>query len=194
MTLPRGRLRQIARRVRSPGPSGRDRPRGATRVPNLSRASPAARLSASLLPYEIVRKKPVQMMKFDGIVVARRMQHHAVRRRACLFVADIGVAHETRMVIGGSPPVGAVPNQFTAGFAAPRHPWSPVSRGCAPSQTHSWFLNILPPFLGGDNGSLTCGCRSSNRVERHSNYPHSMHMRGTYSVASYLSLPPPPIV
>jgi hypothetical protein len=31
----------------------------------------------------------------------------------------IGVAHETGMLIDGSPPVGAVPNQFAAGFAAP---------------------------------------------------------------------------
>ena len=35
------------------------------------------------------------------------------------FVADVGVAHETSMVIDGSPPVGAVPNEFAAGFAAP---------------------------------------------------------------------------
>ena len=35
------------------------------------------------------------------------------------FVADIGVAHETSMMIDGSPPVGAVPNEFAAGFAAP---------------------------------------------------------------------------
>jgi hypothetical protein len=32
--------------------------------------------------------------------------------------ADIGVAHETPMVIDGSPPVGAVPDQLAAGFAA----------------------------------------------------------------------------
>jgi hypothetical protein len=53
-------------------------------------SSPAALLSASLLPSEIVRIKPVQVEKFDGVVVARRVQHHAVRRRARLFVADIG--------------------------------------------------------------------------------------------------------
>jgi hypothetical protein len=53
-----------------------------------------------------------------SFVVARRMQDHAVRRRACLFVADIGVAHETSMVIDGSPPVGAVPDEFATGFAA----------------------------------------------------------------------------
>jgi hypothetical protein len=35
----------------------------------------------------------VQAIKIDRVVVARRMQDHAVRRRACLFVADIGVAH-----------------------------------------------------------------------------------------------------
>ena len=84
---------------------------------NLSRASPAARLSAFLLPSEIVRPKSVQVIKFDRVVVARRMQHHAVRRRPRLFVADLGVAHETPMVIDGSPPVGAVPDQFAAGFA-----------------------------------------------------------------------------
>jgi hypothetical protein len=61
----------------------------------------------------------MQAIKIDGIVVAVRMQHHAVRRRACLFVADIGVAHETGMVIDGSPPVGAVPDEFATGFAAP---------------------------------------------------------------------------
>ena len=39
-------------------------------------------------------------------------------RRARLFVADIGVARETSMMIDGSPPVGAVPDEFAAGFAA----------------------------------------------------------------------------
>ena len=34
------------------------------------------------------------------------------------FVADIGAAHETPMVIDGSPPVGAVPDEFATGFAA----------------------------------------------------------------------------
>jgi len=72
---------------------------------NVSPASPAELRSASLLPSEIVREKPVQVVKFDRVVVAVRMQHHAVRRRACLFVADIGVAHETSMVIDGSPPI-----------------------------------------------------------------------------------------
>jgi hypothetical protein len=47
----------------------------------------------------------MQVIKFDRVVVARRMQDHAVRRRACLFVADIGVARETDMMIDGSPPV-----------------------------------------------------------------------------------------
>ena len=60
----------------------------------------------------------MQVIKFDRVVVARRMQHHAVRRRARLFVADVGVAHETSMVIDGSPPVGAITNVFAAGFAA----------------------------------------------------------------------------
>ena len=60
----------------------------------------------------------MQVVEFDRVVVARRMQHHAVRRRACLFVADIGVAHETSMVIDGSSPVGAVPDEFATGFAA----------------------------------------------------------------------------
>ena len=60
----------------------------------------------------------MQVIKFDRVVVARRMQHHAIRRRACLFVADTGVAHETAMVIDGSPPVGAVPDEFATGFAA----------------------------------------------------------------------------
>ena len=61
----------------------------------------------------------MQVIKLDRVVVARRMQHHAVRCRPRLFVADIGVAHETPMVIDGSPPVGAVSNEFAAGFAAP---------------------------------------------------------------------------
>ena len=52
----------------------------------------------------------MQAIKIDRVVVARRMQHYAIRRRARLFVADIGVAHETGMVIDGSPPVGAVPS------------------------------------------------------------------------------------
>ena len=61
----------------------------------------------------------MQVVKFDRVVVARRVQDHAVRRRARLFVADIGVADEAPMVIDGSPPVRAVPNEFAAGFAAP---------------------------------------------------------------------------
>src|SRR5580700_1390577 len=84
---------------------------------NISRPSPAAR--RSLLPSEIVRPKSMQVVKLDRVVVARRMQHHAVRRRASLFVADIGVADEAPMVIDGSPPVGAVANEFATGFAAP---------------------------------------------------------------------------
>ena len=91
---------------------------GAAGVMNISRASPGER-SAPLLPSEIVRPKSVQVVKFDRVVVTCRMQHHAVRRRARLFVADIGVAHEPSMVIDGSPPVGAVPNEFAAGFTAP---------------------------------------------------------------------------
>jgi len=59
-------------------------------VMNISRASPAERRSASLLPSGIVRKKPMQVVKTGRVAVAVRMQHHAVRRRACLFVADIG--------------------------------------------------------------------------------------------------------
>jgi hypothetical protein len=74
---------------------------------------------ASLLPSEIVRIKSMQVIKTDWVVVAVRMQHHAVRRRPRLFVADIGIAHETGMVIDGSPPVRAVPDQFATGFAAP---------------------------------------------------------------------------
>ena len=92
---------------------------GAARVMNISPLPPAARLSAFLLPSEVVRIESVQVEKFDGVVVARRMQHHAVRRRACLFVADSGVAHETPMMIDGSPPVGAVPDQLATGFATP---------------------------------------------------------------------------
>ena len=33
----------------------------------------------------------MQAIKIDRVVVARRMQRHAVRRRPRLFVADIGV-------------------------------------------------------------------------------------------------------
>ena len=63
----------------------------------------------------------MQAIKFDRVVVARRMQHHAVRRRPCLFVADIGVARETDVMVDGSPPVGAVPDEFAAGLrSAPR--------------------------------------------------------------------------
>ena len=61
----------------------------------------------------------MQVIKFDRVVMTRRIQHHAVRRPACLFVTDIGVAHETSMVVDGSPPVGAVANEFATGFAAP---------------------------------------------------------------------------
>ena len=60
----------------------------------------------------------MQAIKIDRVVVARRMQHYAIRRRARLFVADVGVARETSMVIDGSPPVGPVPNEFATGFAA----------------------------------------------------------------------------
>src|SRR5437016_3974149 len=65
----------------------------------------------------------MQVIKLDWVVVARRMQHHAVRRRPRLFVADTGVAHETPIVIDGSPPVGAAPDQFATGFAAPPTSW-----------------------------------------------------------------------
>jgi hypothetical protein len=61
----------------------------------------------------------VQVIKTDGVVVTRRMQEHAVRRRARLFVGDIGVAYETSMVVDGSPPARAVPNQLAIGFAVP---------------------------------------------------------------------------
>ena len=102
---------------------------GAARVMNLSRAPPAEMRSASL-PSEIVRPKPMQVVKFDRVVVTRRMQDHSVRRRACLFVADIGVAHEPSMVVDGSPPVRAVPNQFATGFTAPLDFWeAPLFRG-----------------------------------------------------------------
>jgi hypothetical protein len=33
--------------------------------------------------------------------------------------SDIGVARETDVMVDGSPPVGAVPNEFATGFAAP---------------------------------------------------------------------------
>jgi hypothetical protein len=61
----------------------------------------------------------MQAIKIDRVVVARRMQHYAIRRRARLFVADVGVARETDVTVDGSPPVRAVPDQFAAGFAAP---------------------------------------------------------------------------
>jgi hypothetical protein len=85
----------------------------------MSRYSPGELRSAFLLPYEIVREKPVQVIETDWVVVTRLMQHHAVRRRPRLFVAHRGVTHETDMVIDGSPPVRPVPNQFATGFAAP---------------------------------------------------------------------------
>jgi hypothetical protein len=87
-----------------------------------------AAIRRSLLPSEIVRIKPMQAIKFDRVVVTRRMQHHAVRRRARLFVADLGVAHELSMVIDGSPPVGAVPNEFATG--ASRRPSTSWKRHC----------------------------------------------------------------
>jgi hypothetical protein len=37
---------------------------------------------ASLLPSEIVRIKSMQVIKTDWVVVAVRMQHHAVRRQS----------------------------------------------------------------------------------------------------------------
>jgi hypothetical protein len=61
----------------------------------------------------------MQVVKFDRVVVTRRMEDHAVRCRPRFFVTDIGVADEAPMVIDGSPPVGAVPNEFATGFAAP---------------------------------------------------------------------------
>jgi hypothetical protein len=47
---------------------------GAAGVMNISRPSPAALRSASLLPFEIVRIKSMQVVKLDRVVVARRMQ------------------------------------------------------------------------------------------------------------------------
>jgi len=61
----------------------------------------------------------MQVVKTDWVVVTRRMQDHAVRRSARLFVGDIGVAYETSMVVDGSPRARAVPNQLATGFAAP---------------------------------------------------------------------------
>ena len=60
----------------------------------------------------------MQVVKTDRVVVAVWMQHHAVRRRARLFVAHRGIAYEPDMMVDGSPPVGAVPNEFAADFAA----------------------------------------------------------------------------
>jgi hypothetical protein len=107
--------------------------------------------SAPLLPSEVVRIKPMQVVKFDRVVVARRMQHHTVRRRARLFVADIGVARETDVMVDGSPPVGAVPDEFAAGLrSAPRLPGSaivswPVRRIAPPSAV---AVSGAPPGRG----------------------------------------------
>jgi hypothetical protein len=89
---------------------------------------------ASLLPSEIVRIKPVQAIKIDRVVVVRRMQDHAVRRRPRL-VADIGVARETRMVIDGSPPVHAVSDEFATGIVVPRQLPAPASGASSRSGT-----------------------------------------------------------
>jgi hypothetical protein len=87
---------------------------------NISRPSPAAR--RSLLPSEIVRPKSVQVVKFDRVVVARRMQHHAVRRRARLFVADLGVTRETSKRLGeGARLVKHVGNVADDFHRAPAH-------------------------------------------------------------------------
>ena len=72
----------------------RPREAGVARVMNISRDSPAQLLSASLLPYEIVRIKP------------------RLGRRDTPDAAPCGL-------IDGSPPVRPVPNQFATGFAAP---------------------------------------------------------------------------
>lgn len=64
--------------------------RGAARVMNLRRASPAELLSVSLLPSEIVRKKPVQVIKIDWVVVARWMQSmQFAAKRASLSVISL---------------------------------------------------------------------------------------------------------
>src|ERR1700730_2643546 len=83
----------------SRGRRGRDRPTGDARVMNINRDYTRCGYSASLVPSEIFRPKSVQAIKIDRVVVARRMQHLAVRRGAGLFVADLGVARETAMVI-----------------------------------------------------------------------------------------------
>jgi hypothetical protein len=91
---------------------------GAPSVMNISRASPAARQSASLVRCEC----PAKIRASYKIRPGRRGTPdaaHAVRRRPRLFVGDIGVARETSMMIDGSPPVGAVPDEFATGFAAP---------------------------------------------------------------------------
>ena len=99
----RGRRRRSARPSR--GRRAREKARDATRVMNISRDSPAARLSASLLPYEIVQIKPVQVVKPDRVVVTHRMQHHAVRRRPRLCRAlGIPARFVTYYAFGLSPP------------------------------------------------------------------------------------------
>jgi hypothetical protein len=64
----------------------------------------AARLSASLLPSEIVRIKPAQVIKFDRIVVTRRM--HAVRRRPRNHAQADGAIEDFRKVSSPGHPEG----------------------------------------------------------------------------------------
>jgi hypothetical protein len=104
----------------------------------------------------------MQVIKFDRVVVTRRMQHHTVRCRARLFVADIGVTHETGMVIDGSPPVGAVPDEFAAGFAAPPTSWkrccfvaSENDRAAVRRNGFGRPARLRSCFIGGDLSTLS---------------------------------------
>ena len=59
---------------------------------NVSPASPAELRSASLLPSEIVREKPVQVVKFDRVVVAAgcsTMQFAAERASLSLTLGSL---------------------------------------------------------------------------------------------------------
>src|ERR1700730_12180832 len=73
--------------------------------------------SASLLPYEIVREKPMQVIKSGSSWHAGCKTMQFAAERASLSLT-FGVAHETDVMIDGSPPVGAFPDQLATGFAA----------------------------------------------------------------------------
>ncbi len=70
-----------------------------------------------LLLFEIVRRKPMQFIKIERVVVTVPMHHHAICRRPSFFVSYGGVTYEPDMMKNSFSPVLPVPDQFATRLA-----------------------------------------------------------------------------